>query len=147
MVKMDVFTSEEAFPREDLAAPDLDPNPISLHLRRSVHAPRQQLEVETADPVVLSGLHIQMRRSNMAKVLEVEYRRDAVVRPEDDLRGFRFFTKEGDNPAEDVAGFKMFNLETRNVSCLVVRQNMNLKNQPNLCILSWAFKFFFEVEV
>ena len=34
----------------------------------------------------------------MAKVLEVEYRRDAVVRPEDDLRGFRFFTKEGDNP-------------------------------------------------
>ena len=136
MVKMDVYTSEEAFPREDLAAPDLDPNPINLHLRRSVHAPRQQLEIETADPVVLSGLHFQMRRSNMAKVLEVEYRRDAVVRPEDDLRGFRFFTKEGDNPAEDVAGFKMFNLETRNVSCLVVRQNMNLKISTICAILS-----------
>ena len=60
MVKMDVFTSEEAIPREDLAVPDPDvPNPISIHLRRSVHAPRQQLEIETADPVVLSGLHFQ----------------------------------------------------------------------------------------
>ena len=53
----------------------------------------------------------------MAKVLEVQYRRDAVVRPEDDLYGFRFFTREGsENPADDVAGFKMFNLKTRNVS-------------------------------
>ena len=119
MVKMDVFTSEEAIPPEELVVPpQVAPNPINLHLRRSVHASRQQLEIQTADPVVLSGLHFQMRRSNMAKVVEVEYRRDAVVRPEDDLRGFRFFTREGDNPAEDVAGFKMFNIETRNVSGL-----------------------------
>ena len=57
MVKMDVFTSEEAIPQLDLAADD--PNPINLHLRRSVHAPRQQLEIHTADPIVLSGLHFQ----------------------------------------------------------------------------------------
>ena len=59
MVKMDVFTSEEAIPQQDLAVTEADPNPINLHLRRSVHAPRQQLEIETADPVVLSGLHFQ----------------------------------------------------------------------------------------
>ena len=58
-----------------------------------------------------------MRRSNMAKVIEVVYRRNQIIRPEDELQGFRFFTKEGsENPADDVAGFKMFNLRTRNVS-------------------------------
>ena len=58
-----------------------------------------------------------MRRSNMAKVIEVVYRRNQIIRPEDELQGFRFFTKEGsENPADDVAGFTMFNLKTRNVS-------------------------------
>ena len=53
----------------------------------------------------------------MAKVIEVVYRRNQIIRPEDELQGFRFFTKEGsENPADDVAGFTMFNLKTRNVS-------------------------------
>ena len=113
----DVFTSEKAFPQEDFAVPPPAlANPMHFHLRRSVYTPRQNLEIQTADPIVLSGLHVQMRRSNMAKKIEVEYRRNAVIRPEDDLHGFRFFTKEGENPADDVAGFKMFNLKTRNVS-------------------------------
>lgn len=70
-----------------------------------------------------------MRRSNMAKVIEVVYRRNQIIRPEDELQGFRFFTKEGsENPADDVAGFTMFNLKTRNVSEIglefTVHQNM-----------------------
>ena len=53
----------------------------------------------------------------MAKVIEVVYRRNQIIRPEDELQGFRFFTKEGsENPADDVVGFTMFNLKTRNVS-------------------------------
>ena len=57
---MDVYTSEKAIPQEDLAVPPpARANPLHFHLRSSVYAPQQHIEILTADPVVLSGIHVQ----------------------------------------------------------------------------------------